>query len=123
MLLLDSNYCVESASTWGILGYLVMIFKIVVPLMIIILGMIRLGNALVGNKEDNTVNYAIKALIKRFAIGIVIFFSPTVINLFSSMIFNEKDFTSSPNYCVQCLTNVVGIRDDYGNSMCSKRVK
>lgn len=100
------NFCASTANIWQILGYVVVIFKIVIPLILIVLGMVDLGKAVVASKDD-AINKAVSALLKRFIAAVVIFFVPTIV----SAIFNALSLMSDAertdyNICVQCVTNV-----------------
>lgn len=61
-----------------ILGYVILICKWIVPLIIIVLGMIDYGKAVVSN-DDKALNKATAALIRRIVAGISIFLIPTII--------------------------------------------
>ena len=106
MLLADIGFCAQTANIWQVLGYVVMIFKIVIPLLLIIFGMIDLGKAVIASKDD-AVSKAVSQLIKRFIAAVVVFFIPTIV----SALFNALDIMNSTdkadyNICVQCVTNV-----------------
>lgn len=76
MLILD--FCNTSAGIWRLVGLALMIFKICIPILIIVLGMVDLGKAVVGSKDDD-IKKAAGALARRAIAGIVIFFIPTII--------------------------------------------
>ncbi len=60
------------------------IIKICVPIICVILIMIDMLSAVIGD-NTKTVNEALNRSIKRLIIGIVIFFIPTVVNLLLNM--------------------------------------
>ncbi len=60
------------------------IIKICVPILCVILIMIDMLSAVIGD-NTKTVNEALNRSIKRLIIGIVIFFIPTVVNLLLNM--------------------------------------
>lgn len=106
MLLLEgTNFCAQTANIWKILGYVVMIIKIVIPLLLIIFGMIDLGKAVVSS-DEKAISKSVNQLIRRFIAAIVIFFIPTIV----SAIFNAVGIMGTEqadyNNCVQCVTNV-----------------
>ena len=43
--MLLGGFCSQTANIWQVLGYVVMIFKIVIPLLLIVFGMVDLGKA------------------------------------------------------------------------------
>ncbi len=98
------GFCAESTNLWRVLGYTVVVIKIVIPLILIILGMVDLGKAVVSS-DEKAINKSVGSLIRRFIAAVVIFFVPTII----SAIFDALDLIDNPsdyNVCVQCVTNV-----------------
>lgn len=86
-----------------IFSVLVSISKIVIPLLIIILGMIDFGKAVV-SKDDKGINKSTKVFIRRIIAGISIYFIPTIIlSLFSTL--EISDIYQSKNFkkCTDCL--------------------
>lgn len=105
MLLLDaSNFCAETANIWKILGYVVLVFKIVIPLLLIIFGMVDLGKAVVSS-DDKAISKAVGSLVKRFIAAVVLFFVPTIVNAIVSVIGLS---TGAGDYqiCINCVTDV-----------------
>ena len=80
MLLVSSlqNFCNEASNLLQVLGYIIIIFKVAIPLIIIVLGMMDFGKAVVSEKDEDIKKQAIK-LGRRALAGLVIFFIPTVI--------------------------------------------
>ena len=107
MLLGDMNFCASTANIWQILGYVVNIIKIVIPLILIVLGMIDLGKAVISS-DDKAINKAVTSLIKRFIAAVIMFFIPTIVSaLFNAL--SVGDLTSDDaNKCVQCVTDATG---------------
>ena len=108
MFLLDtsvSGFCADTASIWGLLGYVIMVFKIVIPLLLIILGMIDLGKAVVAS-DDKAISKSVNTLIQRFVAAIIMFFIPTIVSAIFNATTNSGVTKDSNNICVQCLTNV-----------------
>ena len=52
MFLMAVNFCSETKDVWSLVGKILGVFKIVIPLLIIIFGMIDLGKAVVASKDD-----------------------------------------------------------------------
>ena len=55
MLLLETaqSFCSDTKDIWQFVGTIVTIFKIVIPVLIIILGSVDLGKAVVAGKEED----------------------------------------------------------------------
>ena len=107
MYFLDGTFCADTANIWQILGYVVNVIKIVIPLVLIILGMLDLGKAVVADKDD-AINKAVKSLVHRFIAALVMFFIPTIISAVFGLIKIGDLKSNDANICVQCITNVNG---------------
>ena len=104
------NFCTKTKPIWILVGRILGIFKIVIPLLVIIFGMIDLGKAVVASKDDE-IKKALKSLLFRILAGAVIFFIPVIIKFAFSLVDSfsgeiEKDYT----VCVNCLTNPGGCK-------------
>ena len=117
MLLLEgaSNFCANSAGIWGLLGWVVFILKIVIPLILIVLGMIDLGKAVV-ESDDKAINTAVNTLLHRFIAAVVVFFVPTIVNALFSAISNINLKSPDALKCTQCLLDRSNQTDDYCRS-------
>ncbi len=109
MLIMAPTVCTDLSQVWQILGWVLFVFKIVIPILIIVFGMIDLGKAVVASKDDE-IKKAIKSLAMRAVAGAVIFFIPTLVGLVFSLIseFNEDPLKSEYKVCKQCITNPGG---------------
>ena len=85
------TFCKRTAKIWKIVGRLFIIVKIVVPLILIIMGSIDFGKAVVSSKEDE-IKKSAKTFALRAASGIIIFFIPTIVTIIMGLI---TSFTSS----------------------------
>lgn len=109
MLIMAPSVCTDLSQVWQILGWVLFVFKIVIPILIIVFGMIDLGKAVVASKDDE-IKKAIKSLAMRAVAGAVIFFIPTLVGLVFSLIgeFNEEPIKSEYGVCRSCITNPGG---------------
>lgn len=85
LLLGAIEFCKNSANLWQFVGYIMMVFKIVVPLLLIIWGAMDLGKAVVASKPEE-ITKAVTGLAKRALAGIVIFFIPTLVGVIFSIV-------------------------------------
>lgn len=113
MLLMDTvtavnNFCVETSPIWQFVGYIMLIFKIAIPLLLLILGMFDLGKAVVAS-DDKAISKATTALVKRAAAAIIIFFIPTIIGFVFTIVAGFND-TIKDNYekCKDCVVSPTG---------------
>lgn len=103
MLLGAVNFCTSTKSIWILLGKVLGIFKIVIPILVIIFGMIDFGKAVIASKDDE-IKKAAKSLMMRAIAGIVIFFIPQLVGFIFTLAdgFNEDGDYST---CSECITS------------------
>ncbi len=101
------SFCEETHGVWKMAGYLINALKVMIPVIIIVMGSIDLGKAVVANSEDE-MKKATQVLIKRVIAGIIIFFIPTIMNLILKMASNYVSTISSSSSCVECVTKPWG---------------
>lgn len=93
-----SDFCTQTRDILSFVGWILTIFKIAIPFIIIIYGIIDLGKAVTASKEDET-KAAAKRLAYRAAAGVAIFFIPSlVLWLFGTI----SDFSESSNGFETC---------------------
>ena len=115
-MLIGADFCGDTANIWQLVGMIVYILKIVIPLILIILGMLDLGKAVVSS-DEKAINKAVGTLVKRFIAAVVIFFVPTIVNGIFTVIgiiggSSEDDYQK----CVKCLTNPNGECSEYART-------
>lgn len=102
MLLGAIGFCANTKSIWILVGKILSVFKIVIPILVIIFGMIDLGKAVVASKDDE-IKKAAKSLMMRCIAGVVIFFIPTIVGFAFSL---ADGFNDDGDYsiCETCIT-------------------
>lgn len=107
MYLLEAvNFCSGTAFIWEFVGQLLRIFKIVIPILVIIFGMIDLGKAVVASKDDE-IKKAAKSLGFRAAAAVLIFFIPSLVGFVISLAGNffTDDVAADYEICRQCIVS------------------
>lgn len=103
MLLMDAvNFCAKTVDVWDVVGKILFVFKIVIPILLIIFGMIDLGKAVVGAKDDE-IKKATKQLGMRAIAAIVIFLIPTIVGFLVTLIANFGDVENDYKVCSTCI--------------------
>ena len=99
------NFCKNTANVWQIVGYVMLVFKIVIPILLIVLGMLDLGKAVIASKDDE-IKKATKSLAFRAVAGVAIFFIPTIVSMVLGMVsnFSESGAREDFNVCRECIT-------------------
>lgn len=97
------GFCHETASIWQIVGYVILIFKILIPVILIIMGTIDLGKAIVSS-DDKAISKSISSFAKRIIIAVAIFFIPTIIGLSFDLVTEfSQDIKEDYSNCLDCL--------------------
>ncbi len=109
--MLTLAFCAETWSIWNLVGDILTIFKIVIPVIIIIMGAIDLGKAVVSSDEKE-IKKATGSLMRRFIAGIIIFFIPTIVNVVFNIIDNfNGDVKDDFVVCSSCLSSPSGCEE------------
>ena len=101
------GFCANSANIWQLVGYVLLVFKIVIPILLIIWGMLDLGKAVIASKDDE-IKKATKSLDFRDISGIVIFFLPTLVGVIMGFVSNFSEVQDDWRVCRQCITDPNG---------------
>ena len=100
-----TNFCERSADVWQIVGYFLLVFKIVIPIIIIILGMIDLGKAVVSS-DEKAIQKSAKTLLIRVLAGIAIFFVPTIVGVIFHLVGGfQSDVEQNWTVCRNCVVS------------------
>ena len=97
-----ANFCNDTKELLGFVGYILLIFKIIIPLIIIIYGMIDFGKAVVAEKDDD-IKKSAKSLGRRAIAGIIIFFIPTIVIWVFGQITEYGSDKKGFEVCEKCL--------------------
>ncbi len=87
-----------------VIGYILMIIKILVPIILIVLGSIDLGKASL-SQDEKALKEAVTKFCKKVLIGLIIFFVPTILDFFLGLVSGVSDVTSDFEPCTDCLLN------------------
>ena len=96
------TFCADTASVWQLVGNVIYIIRIVIPVIIILLGTLDLGKAVIAG-EDKKIKEAQKSFIKRLIYGVEIFFMFTVVEVIFGLLGVETDKGDS-KICWDCAT-------------------
>lgn len=108
-LTMDVNFCTETANLWQIVGWVLLVFKIIIPILLIVFGMLDLGKAVVASKDDE-IKKAGKSLGFRAASAIVIFLIPTIIGFIMGFVSDFKSSGAKTDFdiCQKCIVRPNG---------------
>lgn len=104
MLLADVEFCASTAKIWQLVGNVLLVFKIVIPILLIVWGMMDLGKAVVAAKDDE-IKKATKSLAMRIIAGIIIFFIPTIIGFVFTLVTDFSSVQNDYDICASCISS------------------
>lgn len=104
-----ADFCYDSAPLMNFLHIVLVIFKIVVPVLLIIFGMIDLGKAVVSS-DEKAIKQSTSSLIKKLVAALVIFFLPTIVSAIVNLMGIQKDDEGKDvkvgaTDCIRCVTD------------------
>ena len=85
-------------------GWILMIVRLLIPIIIITLGIIDFMKAVVSQKPEE-LSKSIKTIAIRAIAGVVIFFIPTVIHVLFSLVDDWTDYKTAYSDCTKCITS------------------
>ena len=101
-----SEFCTKMAGPLKFVGIVLWIFKIAIPVIIVVMGMIDLGKAVTASKDDE-IKKAMKQLMVRLISGVLIFFIPTIVG-FAFGLADGFDQEGDYSVCRDCITSSSG---------------
>lgn len=104
-----STFCNDTHEILELVGWVLTIFKIAIPLIIIALGLLDLGKAAISSKPEEIKKSAM-SLVWRLVGGIVIFFIPTIVMLVFGFVndFGENKGNVDFDVCYGCIVSPWG---------------
>lgn len=93
-----------SLKVFQVIGYILLIIKIIVPLILIVLGTIDFAKAALSGDDKSTKEAAVQ-FSKRVLIGLIVFFIPTILDFFLSLVSGASETASKYNNCTNCVFN------------------
>lgn len=99
------NPCAKLKAPLKFVGYIVLIIKIIIPLILIIFGMMDLLKAVTAGKDGELMK-SVKSFAFRVGAGVLIFFVPTIISFVFGMVDTWTDVEEDYNVCQTCILNV-----------------
>ena len=100
------EFCASTAVIWQIVGWVFLVLKILIPLLLIILGVLDFSKAVMASKDDE-IKKAAKSLGMRAISAVIIFFIPTIVSIIMGIIVDFKDSGAKADYevCKTCILN------------------
>ncbi len=89
-----SSFCDETQKVWSLIGAIIRILQIAIPIIIILLGTIDLGKAVMAG-DDKVIKESQKMFIKRLIYGVVVFFVVFIVRAVFSLIGDANATTST----------------------------
>lgn len=99
-----TSFCVEAAGILQFVGWILLFFRISIPLVIVAFGMFDFGKAVVASKDDE-IKKQFKQLMLRIVAGIIIFFIPILVMWIFRVVGNFEDERAAASFdnCQNCI--------------------
>ena len=97
-----NNFCATSVDVWKFIGEVVYVIKIFIPAIIILLGTLDLGKAVLAG-DEKSIKEAQKTFIKRLIYGIAVFFIATIVKAVFGLA-GVDTTTGDTKICWDCAT-------------------
>ena len=105
LLIMDfENFCADSATIWSIVGWILTIFKIIIPILLIIFGSIDFGKAVVAQKDEE-IKKASKQLAFRATGALVVYILPAVVVMLINWIMEVSNTEMDYETCTNCVVH------------------
>lgn len=101
------TFCTDAQPVFYTVGMFLLVFKIVIPLLLIIFGMVDLGKAVISS-DDKAVSKAAKSLLNRVIAGVCVFFIPTIVGVVFKMVGSFGEVKDQYDVCAACISNPRG---------------
>ena len=98
------NFCQDTIEIWKFVGTCVTVLKIVIPVILIVLGVISFGKAVIA-ADDKEIKSATNAFIKKFIAAVVIFFIPSLVKALFGLVDSFNDVSSDATICINCIAS------------------
>ena len=98
------TFCTDAQPIFYTVGMFLLVFKIIIPILLIIFGMVDLGKAVISS-DDKAVSKAAKSLLNRVIAGVCIFFVPSIVGIIFSMVGDFGEVEGQYDICAACISN------------------
>ena len=106
-MILDIDFCTETANTWKVIGVGVSIIKIMVPILIIITGMLPFFKAIMKGTPEELMA-AFKTLLFKILAGLIVFLAPAIVTATIELLVDYDDNNSTIKVCTSCVNSPNG---------------
>ena len=100
-----AGFCNNTHQVLSLIGWVLVVFKIAIPLIIIVVGLIDLGKAAVSSKPEE-IKKSVGSLLWRLVGGVAIFFVPVIIMTIFGWVSgytSAKSTIPDWNVCYDCI--------------------
>lgn len=82
-----ATFCCNMSDLFSLVGLFVTIFKIIIPILLIVFGIMDVGKSVTAGKDDE-IKKNLKSFAFRVAAAIMVFFIPNIVGMVMSMLAN-----------------------------------
>lgn len=103
----ESGFCSQTAVLWQFIGQALLVLKIIIPIVLIVLGIITLGKAVISTDEKE-MKKGFNSMLKKFIIAVFIFFIPTIVTALFGIVNGFNELKDDYNVCESCISHPKG---------------
>ncbi|MBE6155913.1 MAG: hypothetical protein E7164_04070 [Firmicutes bacterium] len=100
----ENGFCAQTAGFWQLVGNILLVFKILIPVALIILGIIILGKAVISSDEKE-MKKGFNSMLKKFLIAVLIFFIPSIVTTLFGIVNGFNELKADYNVCQKCVAH------------------
>ena len=101
----SAGFCSQTVGVWQGVGYFLMMAKIVLPIILIVIGVITFGKAVISDDEKE-IKKGYISLFKKLIVCIVVFFLPQLVTtIFNLVVDDFKEIKPDYDVCKACITS------------------
>lgn len=101
------GFCSSTANLWQFFGLCLLLFKIIIPVLLIIIGVIALGKAVISD-DDKELKKCLSLMLKKFILAVCIFFIPTVVTMLFGLVTDFNEVKDDYEACKTCIVKPNG---------------
>lgn len=99
-----TSFCGDTAPVWNLIGTIIRIIRIAIPIVIVLLGTIDLGKAVIAGEEKD-IKAAQGIFIKRLIYGVLVFFVVWIVQAIFGLV---SGWDENNEICWSCAANPNG---------------
>lgn len=103
----EMGFCAQTAAVWQFVGQCLLVIKVILPVVLIIMGVITLGKAVISDDEKD-VKKGFTKMLHKFIVAVIIFFIPSIVTALFNVVGGFDDVSEDYAVCKSCISSPRG---------------